>query len=94
MPFYNRMEAKGTQAGGFPPLVHINAGETRQDGSLAQTEACYPIKLSFYFSPGYMLGVFALCLNFVWEFKQVRFLKAHLPDKELPASLKNRKVIL
>ena len=36
MPFYNIMEAKGTQAGGFPPLVRINAGETRQDGSLAQ----------------------------------------------------------
>ena len=31
------MEAKGTQAGGFPPLVRINAGETRQDGSLAQS---------------------------------------------------------
>lgn len=27
MPFYNIMEAKGTQAGGFPPLVHKCRGD-------------------------------------------------------------------
>ena len=27
MPFYNIMEAKGIQAGGFPPLVYIKRRE-------------------------------------------------------------------
>lgn len=36
MPFYNIMEAKGTQAGGFPPIVYIKRRGDPEDGSLAQ----------------------------------------------------------